>query len=543
MRQPSRWSAAAIVLLAAAYLLPGLFGHDPWKPDEPYTFGAVLHMTQTGDWIVPTVGAQPFVEKPPLYYWVATAFTRVASPPLAPHDAARLASLAFVLLALAAVAGAAHLLWEDHAAPLATLLFLGTVGLEGHAQRMQVDLALMAGFSVALLGFAGCARGKSWGGVVLGIGVGIGFLGKGVLAPGVIGVAALLLPLFFRDWRTRRYFVQLVYAGAAAMPFLLVWPLALLSRSERLFTEWIWDNNFGRFSGYSTTFLGASSEPGAFGQVFVWFLFPTWLYAIGALYREGRRAWYQPAVQVGLTVAVVGALVLALSASMRALYLLPLIPPLVLVAVGALRAPQGPLQKALGGFSIAAGMFVALAAWIAWAVLLIEGAIPAWLPLAKVLPAQFDMPFSPPAFFAAIALTAGFAALVRYRERFPAPSLTLWVAAVALGWGLVHTLWLPWMDHARSYRALFAEIAKRLPPETRCIVMDGPGESERAMVQYYTGVPPRQRFLREEECRALLWKGDAGKGHPLHGWGIQPIWSGSRPGDTDERFDLLVRPW
>ena len=28
-------------LLCLAWLLPGLIAHDPWKPDEAYTFGVV----------------------------------------------------------------------------------------------------------------------------------------------------------------------------------------------------------------------------------------------------------------------------------------------------------------------------------------------------------------------------------------------------------------------------------------------------------------------------------------------------------------------
>jgi 4-amino-4-deoxy-L-arabinose transferase-like glycosyltransferase len=537
-----RGYAAVLLLLVAAYVLPGLFGHDPWKPDEPYTFGAVLHMIKTGDWVVPTVGAQPFMEKPPLYYWVAWATAKAASPPLPLHDAARIASLVFVLASLAAVAAAAQLLWGEGAAALAALLFLGTLGLEGNAQRMQVDLALLAGFSIAVLGFAGCARGKGWGGLALGAGIGIGFLGKGLFALAVIGLTAFLLPVFFREWRARRYFVQLLYAAAAAMPFVLIWPLALLSRSERLFREWIWDNNLGRFSGYATTFLGAGHDRGDFGQAFVWFLFPTWLYVVGAVHREGRRSWYQPGMQVGLTMFTVGALVLASSASLREVYFLPLVPAAVLAAVVALRGPEGRYQRALGAFACVAGGFLALIAWSAWGLLLFTGAIPEWQPLARRLPAQFDMPFSTLAFVIAALLTAGFLALVRFRHRLIAPSLTLWVAAVALGWGLAHTLWLPWLDSARSYRALFAEIAQRLPEDTHCIVMDGPGESERAMVEYFIGVTPRQRFLREDECRAILWKGNRIKGHPRYGEGLDPVWTGARPGDPDERFDLVVKP-
>jgi 4-amino-4-deoxy-L-arabinose transferase-like glycosyltransferase len=33
-----RLPLAAMLLLAAAYIFPGLVGHEPWKQDEPYSF-------------------------------------------------------------------------------------------------------------------------------------------------------------------------------------------------------------------------------------------------------------------------------------------------------------------------------------------------------------------------------------------------------------------------------------------------------------------------------------------------------------------------
>ena len=70
-RQAGSLSAAFCVLFAAVYLLAGVVGHDPWKQDEAYTFGMVLHILQTGDWVVPTLGGEPFMEKPPLFYILA----------------------------------------------------------------------------------------------------------------------------------------------------------------------------------------------------------------------------------------------------------------------------------------------------------------------------------------------------------------------------------------------------------------------------------------------------------------------------------------
>jgi hypothetical protein len=153
------------------------------------------------------------------------------------------------------------------------------------------------------------------------------------------------------------------------------------------------------------------------------------------------------------------------------------------------------------------------------------------------------MPLSIGALLAAASLTAGFALLVVFRARFVIAGLVLWVGAVALSWGLAHTLWLPWLDHARSFRGVYAQIAQRLPPDAHCIVMDGVGESERALIQYFIGIPPRERFVREEDCGALLWEGNMQHNRIWPGPGRWKLaWRGHRPGEPVEGFDLFVRP-
>ena len=44
-----------VALLCAAWILPGLIGHDPWKPDEAYSFGVVYEILRGGSWVVPTL--------------------------------------------------------------------------------------------------------------------------------------------------------------------------------------------------------------------------------------------------------------------------------------------------------------------------------------------------------------------------------------------------------------------------------------------------------------------------------------------------------
>ena len=100
-----------VILLVVAYVVPGLVGHDPWKQDEAYVFGGVLDMIKDGDWVVVKVGGVPFMEKPPLFHWIAVLSAKVFSPWLPLHDGARLASGMFVATAVAAIAVASHILW------------------------------------------------------------------------------------------------------------------------------------------------------------------------------------------------------------------------------------------------------------------------------------------------------------------------------------------------------------------------------------------------------------------------------------------------
>ncbi len=96
-------TACSYIGIAAIFLsciLPGLTGHDPWKQDEGYTFGIVDHILRTGDWVVPTLAGEHFMEKPPLYYLTAAGFARFFSHWLHLDDAARMATGIYVALTL-----------------------------------------------------------------------------------------------------------------------------------------------------------------------------------------------------------------------------------------------------------------------------------------------------------------------------------------------------------------------------------------------------------------------------------------------------------
>src|SRR5512142_3111751 len=202
-------ASACVLLLLAALLVAGTLGHDPWKPDEAYTFGIVFHILQSGDWVVPTLGGEPFMEKPPLYYLAAAAAARAFSPLLPLHDGARLASTFFMVGTLGFVALAARRLFGPPHGSRAALLLLGCVGAMIYAHTMITDVALLFGFAAAACGLAFALDRPFAGGALLGTGVGVGFMSKGLVEPSMVGIAIMALPLAFREWRSRRYLAAL----------------------------------------------------------------------------------------------------------------------------------------------------------------------------------------------------------------------------------------------------------------------------------------------------------------------------------------------
>ena len=82
---------ALFALLALAYLLPGLVGHDLWKTEDAIGIGIVHQMLEHGRWLVPHLAGEPYWDDGPFHYWIAALTAKLFGWALAPHDGARLA--------------------------------------------------------------------------------------------------------------------------------------------------------------------------------------------------------------------------------------------------------------------------------------------------------------------------------------------------------------------------------------------------------------------------------------------------------------------
>jgi len=526
-------------LLCLAWILPGLVGHDPWKPDEAYSFGLVNHILKSGDWVVPTLAGEPFMEKPPLYYLTAAAFARVFSPALPLHDAARLASAFYMALALGFAGLAGRELFGKGCGWTTALVLIGSLGLLVRSHQLVTDVALFAGFAIALYGLALSLRRGVPGGLWLGTGVGIGFMSKGLLEPGVIGIVALLLPALSKHWRSRSYAVSLLVAAAAVLPWLTLWPWALYQRSPQLFMDWLWTNNFGRFLGFSG--LGPGSEPIFYLKILPWYAWPALPLALWTLWRGKLAALRTPEIQLPVAAFLVTLAVLSFASDARDLYAMPLLLPLAMLAAAGVDTLRRGAVGALYWFGTTGFMFFAGVIWFYWVAL--EFGIPAHLSahLDEMQPG-YTPGFNGLVFGVALVYTlAWIIAVARLKPSKQRPVI-VWAAGMTMMWGLLMTLFVSWVDTGKSYRSMIASLTEALPAHYDCLASRSLGEPQRALLEYNAGILTRRVELTgTPACELLLIQGSAADQNPSPGQQWRQIWDGARPGDNSERFRLFQR--
>jgi 4-amino-4-deoxy-L-arabinose transferase-like glycosyltransferase len=522
-----------IALLCLAWIVPGLVAHDPWKPDEAYTFGVVYEMISGGSWIAPALAGEPFLKEPPLYYMSAALSGILFSPPLPLHDAARLATGFYMALALIFCGLAGRELNGPGSGALATALLLGCFGLVLRSHQLVPHVAAAAGFAMAYYGCARALRG-SVGGVWLGTGVGVVFLSLGTPEAVVVALIAVLVPLVNSAWRTRTYAASLGVALLAALPWLTVWPLMLHNYSPELFRMWLEADTVRRL------FRGAGGGL-YYLRVLPWYAWPVWPLALWALWRAFGSGPVKPLVTLPLTGLVITLLALSEAADKRELYAMPLLVPLALLASTGVDTLRRGAANAWYWFSVMGFTFFILVGWVYWSGLELgvpprlhahlHRMQPGYTPGFRVIPFALGLMYT----------AAWFAVLVKL-PRNPQRPAFVWAAGVTATWGLAATLFIGWVDTGKSYRGMIAAMTPALPATYRCVSSRDLGEAQRAMLHYFAGIVTyrEEATERRRDCDLMLVQGIPQEEKPPPGNWIR-IWEGNRPGDKAERYRLYRR--
>jgi 4-amino-4-deoxy-L-arabinose transferase-like glycosyltransferase len=530
-RVPSPLPLPLLLVLCAAYLLPGLFDHDPWKADDAVSLGVVFEAAH-GNWLTPTLAGEPFPQVSPLFFWVAAIFGKLLSPLLPLHLAARLASAAFTGAAIAFTAFAARELLGATAAITAALLFTGCAGLLLPAHAMGGELALLAALAAVIWGLSLIPRRPLLAGAIVGCGLGAAFLAHGI-APALTALllTAIIALIPSNRPRTAGFFGVL---ALAAMPWLVVWPLALYVISPHNLGTWWEASNLAELPWTS------DANPLAQGLSYVkllgWFAWPAWPLALWTLWQFRRRL-----IQLALPIAafVLFLLMLSFGSDAREITAVSLLLPLSLLGAGSVGELRRGAANALDWFGMMTFTLFLVLVWTCFVAM--QSGVPAEIAqrFAKAEPGYVAR-FNAVGFAIALVFTLAWVFLMIRTERSPHRSLTHWTAGVVVAWGVATSVLMPWIDYGRSYRAMSAELLQQVV-RGDCLSSRNLGEPQRASLQYFAGLVTHRAEVENTDCRLMLVQGSANddSGNPGTGWDL--VWQGNRPGDRNERYRLYRR--
>ena len=353
-----------LVLLCAAWVALGIAGHDPWKTEDATSIGVAVEMSDQNDFVVPRLGGEPYVPRPPLAYMGGALSLNLFSPPLTIHNAARLVVGVALALVLAATAFASRELNGRAFRWLPVLILVGSVGFWDRAHVLSPELFLTLGIAIGTWGIALALRRPVIGGLGLGAGIAVAFLGDGFLGPLWLVVTALLLPLCGPEWRNRAYFATVVTAFGAGIVLSLPWPLALHARDPALFAQWLASESPGDY----VSFLGEGhAEPAYYLRNLVWFAWPSLPLLLWLLWLRGRGfngGLREPGIVIPGVLSLVILANLLVMPEARLANALPLIIPFSLLAALEVDSLKRGFSGALDWFGILTFGLTALVMWV-----------------------------------------------------------------------------------------------------------------------------------------------------------------------------------
>ena len=482
-RAAQRLPRPALLLFCAAYVLPGLFGRDPWKGADISAFGYMLNIAQgKTPWLSPTVAGLP-ADAALLPYWLGASFIKLLGPWVEPALAARIPFALLLALVLVLIwYSTYHLARTEAAQPL-------PFAFGGEAHPVDYARAIADGAVLALIATLGLLQ--------------LGHETTPELGQ-LTSVALFLYALAASPFRSLQAKLAVLVAvpalaasGAPSIALALSLSGALICRNSsyhqvRNFAPWV------LVAGVLA--VAVASALGAWGwrlesysaaiQLWVvvrlvgWFTWPAMPLALWTLWRWRKHLLNRHiSIPLGSVLVSLGACV-AMGGSDRALMLG--LPALAVLAAFSLPTLQRSTAAAIDWFSVFFFSLCAIAIWVIYVSM--QTGYPA-KPAANVarLTPGFTPTFSLLALVLAMVGSLAWLWLVQWRtgrNRHPLwKSLVLPASGVALCWLLLMTLLLPPLDHARSYRAFVQRIAQHIPKEA-CISAPGLQRGQLAALQY-----------------------------------------------------------
>ncbi len=463
-----------VVTVCLAAIFFGIRGHELWTPDEPRVGEIARGMSAGSSWLVPQLAGRPFVEKPPLYFWLSVLMVMTLGKAVGVTASLRLLPAICGVLTLLVLYRAARRYLGNPQAVAAVLVLATMYGFFHATHWIVVDPLLMFLTSGSVLflfeGLDGEKPLLLLAGYLL---AGLAFLTKGFVAWAIIGVPGVLLGILYFRTITQRPFLNLAGFLLLLAP-VTVWMMAFYLRGgPELWREWFIENQLGRFLG-RTDYLGHIRGPIYYLAILPAVVLPWTPVLLGwIIHRRWRSITKFPAAVRNLHLMIIawafgGLLILSLAGTKRDIYLFPLLPGFALLITTSLDGLPRWVEI----------MLKVLCFCLLLPILFFSFGSLAWEEGRLTLQLGFSLPLL-------VCTAAGLFAIIRYWRNIPVSVCTvtgLFYLAVVLAA-------FPVIDRAKNYEPATRHIAAAIPAGDRSSVCGwNIDETTRAIFSYYTGL-------------------------------------------------------
>lgn len=534
---PVRESVWLLLLLVFAWLWPGVFSHDLWNPAEPQVFAVLSESVGKTVWL-PTVLGEPYFKIAPFYIVLAKFWQWLLSPWAADtYSAARFASVSFMAIGLTASGMAAYRLFGRYCGRSTVLILIGSAGLLGMGHFLGQMSVVFAATALCLWGISVLLRQVAWGIVLAGTGA--------VLFGQTLGwLTALLVPVIvlavyvFSDERSKRLLIGCVGICVWSLPWLAVQLTVLTKTDATAVSLYVNHHIFGVWGGLAA--INWQFSVHYYLQHMLWFAFPAWPLAVWTVIRmRFRKHWGGVAIWIWCSVFGVW---LALNPDHFQDNLVVLLVPLAVMGSVKLDDLRRGVAAFLNWFGIMTFGLAAVFLWLGFFAM--NFGFPAKLAeRAAYFSPDYVRDINPmPMLVASLFTPLWIWAITRKRIR-GRQAVTNWAAGMTLVWALLMTLFLPWLDAAKSYRpvvekmqAAFPKFAQQaLEQRQSCVYIAPEFEAARLAWRQYAALP----VSADPNCAYHIIQY-----HPQHlpdTQGQTVLWQGGRPRNKTEAFMLIQR--